>query len=88
MRLLTGKAYPKHCRCSSKTACGRRFKGYPGETPCPYCWAKSRLDKWAQRKPWRARLCYCDGYDWSIKGSPHREGGGACKFNPENWVEE
>lgn len=75
----------QHCRCTAKTNCGRRFKGFPGVTPCPSCGAPGRLDKWADRKPWRARLCYCDGYSWSLRGSPHREGSGACKYNPENW---
>lgn len=74
----------QHCRCTSKTKCGRRFKGFPGVTPCPHCGAAGRLDKWADKKPWkkRDRLCYCSAYEWGAYGSPHREGYGACYYAP------
>lgn len=61
-----------HCRCTSK-ACGKRFKGAPGVTRCPSCARVGRLDRWADAKPWRARVCHCGAYHF-----PHRFGGAAC----------
>ncbi len=73
----------QHCRCTSKKACGKRFKGLPGVTCCPHCGAAGRLDKWADSKPWREpeKLCSCGGvngaYAWK-DGSPHRLGSPGC----------
>ena len=70
----------RHCRCRNKTACGKRFKGTPGVTPCPHCGGESRLDKWAAKRGWQSRaLCHCDGYWWSIRGAPHKLGSPHCK---------
>lgn len=74
----------QHLRCRSKTTCGRRFKGFAGITRCPSCGSESRLDKWANSKPWRNLLCYCDGPWWSIR-APHKIGTGDCRYNPKNY---
>lgn len=69
---LIGRPSSKHCRCTSR-ACGKRFKGTPGVSQCPTCGRIGRLDTWAQARPWRLVLCYCDEYRY-----PHRTGGGKC----------
>lgn len=73
---------PKHLRCTHR-GCRKRFKGHEGDV-CPACGKSAKLDPFNNARPWRAHLCYCDGYWWGIKGSPHRMGGGACKYNPRN----
>lgn len=76
----------QHCRCRKRSTCGRRFKGIPGQTRCPYCGGESRLDKWAAAKPWRDKLCTCDGVkQWAgdrYADSPHREGSPGCIGRP------
>ena len=78
-----------HCRCRSRSKCGKRFTGTPGVTLCPACGGPSRLDKWANARPWKDpnKLCHCDAYWWSIKRSPHRLGSGLCHHNPKHGYE-
>lgn len=79
----------QHLRCRHK-GCEKRYKGHPGVTPCPRCGHLANVDSWASQRPWRQLTCHCDGYAWSMRGSPHRRGTGSCNYNPllalpEHW---
>lgn len=75
-----------HMRCTA-TACRKRFKGREGDC-CPRCGHAAKPNPWANRKPWRAYLCHCDGMWWSIRGAPHKIGTGDCRYNAKRYNEE
>lgn len=78
-----------HCRCRKCRARKTLSKApdqYLRPPRCP-CGGVYRVDKWANSRPWRKNLCHCDGVWFSIKGSPHRRGGGQCVYNEKLYIE-
>ena len=70
-----------HCRCrkcSARQVKARHPDDYCRPPRCRKCKAVGSLlvNAWANRRPWRALTCNCDGY-WF----PHKRGTGSCIYN-------
>lgn len=78
----------RHCRCRS---CGaRQVKAkhpddYTRRIRCKSCGAfdSLRIDQWADKRQWRSKTCYCDGYHY-----PHRIRSEWCYHNPNYPAED
>lgn len=80
-----------HCRCrkcGARKTLSQRPEEYLRPRRCP-CGGTYRVDKWANSRPWRnkSKLCHCDGVWFSIRGAPHRRGGGSCIYNEKLYEE-
>ena len=65
-----------HCRCRICGARQTRSRHPDDFKPrCSQCGRVStlRVDKWANRRPWRKNLCVCAAYSFV-----HRKGSGKC----------
>lgn len=69
------------CRvCGARQMLAKHPDEYVNRRRCRQCgrFDTLRIDRWADRRGWRAQTCYCDGL-WF----PHRHGSKGCRDHVE-----